>query len=251
MCRAIGAALVLLAGCEAGPGGLSTLQHYAVDVSITDALAERALTFDFLGSAVTRPQDCGSLTGANVRFAGNPVALSRPGGWVKQRLPTNTAPGETVNADHCEKPWIALSFGLPKGEQQNGTLEIEGAGLRFAVPVNHLFGNPDVSLVSAVPEKVLLQVEGFPVLPALDTITVDFTPTVSSSTAVIVQKVGLSAEGLLELSLPANASQGGGLRGWLSVSVDLGGETIQCLGFVGCKARSRVSRSILLDVPPP
>jgi hypothetical protein len=241
----------LLVGCgSAEPRSLKTLQQYQVRVEIIDELAERELRFEPGRDHVDRPDQCGSLAGAAVRFAGMPLTMFKEGGWTKERVPTNNAPGETINLDHCEAPFIDLRFGVPKGEQQNGTLVIDGEGLHFAVPVNHPFGNPDVSLISATVDKVELAVEGFLAPPSLDAISVIFSPITPHPTRVQVEKVAL-VDGKLALSLPPDARDQGGIDAVLMVRVGQGSEPLPCIGFVACDASSEMFRSIRLQVPRP
>jgi hypothetical protein len=62
----------------------------------------------------------------------------------------------------------------------------------------------------------------------------------------------LTDDGLLEVLLPSNSHlPGRGPDGSLLVSVNLGAESVACVGFLKCAARSRVVRSFLLDGPQP
>jgi hypothetical protein len=256
----VAACLAGLAACQGTPGegGLGALEHYVVDTEIRDEPdlntrdPQRQLWFQFFGDHVTSPERCASLRGATVRFAGMPLQ-SAPGGWVKNRVPTNNAPGETINLDFCEGPSIRIIFDEPRGEPQNGTLEIEGEGRRLTVPVNHPVGDPKLAVMSTSPDRIVLQVQGFPTRPDLAALSIRFSPNFATSTRrPPLQKRWLTEDGLLELLIPPElAGPAGGLDGSLLVTVDLGGESVACAGFRTCGVRALVVRSFNIYAPGP
>jgi hypothetical protein len=61
-------------------------------------------------------------------------------------------------------------FDRPVGEPQNGTLDLVGDAAHFAVPFNHTFESPKVSLVSASREQMVVRLQDFLVMPTVDAI---------------------------------------------------------------------------------
>jgi hypothetical protein len=235
---------------------VAELAHYGVEVGLVDHVdelhaSERALTFNFHGGRVTSPERCASLVGATVLFDGRLVSSLNAGGWAVTRIPTNTAPGETINLDHCETPFMQLVFVPFEGEPQNGTLAIEGEGKRFEVIVARALGNPELTLVSATTERVVLRVANFPVGPALRDFSVMFSPTGGTSSRLQLEEGPVAGDGLVEAPLPASASVDGGLNGILSVSVQLDHQALECHGFTSCDLGSLVLRHLSVVVPRP
>jgi hypothetical protein len=238
------------------PGGVAELAHYGVEAELVDHVdelhaAERDLTFNFQGGPISSPERCGSLVGATVVFNGMPVGSLKAGGWAVNRVPTNTAPGETINLDHCEMPFFQNVFVAFEGEPQNGTLEIEGQGHRFDMVIARPLGNPQITMVSATPEKVVVRVQDFPVSPSLRDFSVDFSPTGGTRSRLQLQEGPVAADGLLEAALPASASRGGALEGILSVTVQLGRQATECHGFASCNLATRLIRHLSVVVPRP
>jgi hypothetical protein len=245
-----------LFACSGHPadGGLRALAHYEARVDITDEPdintrdPQRTLLFQFFGSHIDSPARCASLAKATARFAGMPIYLDSPGGWLIDRLPTNNAPGETINQDHCEMPVIRLPFNEPMGEPQNGTLEIEGEGQRFEVVIAHAFGDPQVTLVSAAPDRLVVRLQNFMALPAFGDLSVHFFAS-GEPNRYQVQKTDLTRDGLLELALISNTPASATFDGDLLIDVDLGHQSIVCRGFSGCAMSTRLVRDLEVHFP--
>jgi hypothetical protein len=250
---ALACSTIALVGCGPTPGspGLRGFEQYDMRAEITDQpdlntnQPQRKLLFLFHGHDVKSPDRCASFEGATAEFAGMPVDLSSPGGWARNRIPTNTAPGETINGDSCSEPFIDLRFDKPAGEPQDGTLQIDGDGT-LAIVVNRPFGNPRLDLVSVAPDRLQVRLAGFLVGPSLENVSVRFLPNVAEG--VGLQKASLTAEGLLTLLPPAGSLR---LGGTLMINVDLGDAPTECRGFLSCRTSSHVFRSFDIDGPRP
>ena len=250
------AGLTACAGAERD-GGPGALEHYHVGVEIRDEPdintpqdPQRELRFQFSGDHVTSPARCASLRDAVIRFAGTPLQPRDKGGWLTDRLPTNNAPGDTINQDHCEAAVILLVFPRTGGEPQNGTLEIEGKGRLRTVPVNHPVGEPQLSVMSAALGRVVVQVQGLPARPAIEALSITYWPRMTRR--ISVQRRWLGEDGLLEVLLPPEAAEPqGGLDGSLSVTIDLGSEAVACVGFEACRVRAVVVRDLPVHAAGP
>ena len=259
MSRPVVLALVTgaLSACSPpAPGGVAELAHYAVDVDLLDHVdelhaAERTLTVNITGGKITTPERCASLRGATVQFGGMPVSAFNAGGWTVNRLPTNTAPGETINLDYCATPFMQLAFVPPLGEPQNGTLEIERDGHRFAMVIARPIGNPQIALVSATAQRVVIGLQNFPVNPGLENFSAFFFPTVGTPSHLQLEEGPVAADGMLEAALPASASRDGAVEGILSVTVLLDRQATECHGFASCNLDSEVLRHLSVIVPRP
>ncbi len=252
----------LACGPDAALGDIHTFQQYQVFVDATDqpgintGRPARELLFQFQGRDPRSPDRCASFGNATATFAGQPIAVPTPGGWVKQQIPTNTAPGETFNGDHCIQPFIDLTFDLssaePQGEPQDGVLAIDGAGVHLEVPFDHPFGSPAISLVSNAADKIVLRLQSFLVAPTIADVDVTFSDQsgLNANAPLKLQKTALGDDGLLELSLDRrNLSRQ--VSGNLLVSVNLGRDELACVGFMKCVAKSRFVRFIAVDIAPP
>ena len=255
----LGTALALIGpvGCgqsTAGPGDIHTFALYEVAVDATDqpdlntGVPQRQLLFSFNGVNNDSPSQCATFGAATATFAGEPVAIPNPGGWVMNNIPTNTAPGQTINGDHCYDPFIEILFDHPQGEPQDGTLSIDGAGAHLEVPFHHPFGSPSLTLVSATSREITVGLQNFLFTPTVADLQIILTDATSSTPSIAAQ-AALSAD-VLTLSLPTGAiTRPTGAS--LLVSVKLGDDLIQCLGFKSCSATSRVIRSFEVDIPFP
>jgi hypothetical protein len=244
----------LLACGPDAPGDIRTFAHYQVVVDATDqpdlntGRPQRQLMFNFTGNNVTSPSQCASFGDATATFAGQPVVIPDPGGWVKNQIPTNTAPGQIINGDFCYEPFIEVLFNDPQGEPQNGTLAIEGAGVDLEVPFNHAFGSPSITLISTTATTIVVGLQNFLTTPTTADIEVTLTDVTGSSIAT--QMTGVTADGMVELSLPAGAITRP-VDANLLVMVNLGDDAIQCLGFMSCSASSRFIRDLSAYIPFP
>jgi hypothetical protein len=249
--------LIGLLGCgQDAPGDIRTFAQYRVFVDATDqpdlntGRPQRQLMFTFNGINDTSPARCASFGDATATFSGQPVTIPDPGGWVTNNIPTNTSPGQTVNGDHCYDPFIQIFFNNPQGEPQDGTLDIDGAGTHLEVPFNHPFGSPSLILVSAASNQIILSLQNFLFMPTVADVVVILTDPVNPNSRIAIQQTTLSADGMLELSLPAGAiTRPVGAN--LLVVVNLGDEVIQCLGFKSCSATSNFTRGMEVDIPFP
>lgn len=239
------------------PGGLRELAHYSVSMSVTDEPdlnsnePQREMLIQFFGRGVSTPQTCASLKAATARFGGQPILIDAPGGWYENRIPTGTAPGETINADGCRSPFFKLIFPHPVGEPQNGTLELEESGLRFAVPYDHTFGTPRMTLISATRTQMVVQLADFVVMPQAEAIRVDYHDSHGIPETFKVTGKVLTNDGRLEVTLAPSGTESGPLYGRLGVWIDLGREALPCAGFLACTADSAWHRWLNVDPERP
>lgn len=242
-------------GQTAAPGDIRTFALYDVQVDATDQPdlntggPQRELLFNFNGVNNASPSHCASFGDATAMFAGQPVTIPSPGGWVTDSIPTNTSPGQTVNGDHCYDPFIEILFDNPQGEPQDGTLGIDGAGTHLEVTFNHPFGSPSITLVSASSAEIVLSLENFPLALSVADLQVILTDPASSSPPIAFQPT-LSTDGTLDLSLSAGAITRP-IGANLGISVDLGDDALPCVGFKSCSATSFFTRSFEVDIPFP
>ncbi len=248
-----------LAGCaqNAPPGDIRTFALYDVQVDATDqpdlnsGAPQRQLMFNFVGKSDGTSSQCATFGDATATFSGQPITIPSPGGWITESIPTNTSPGQTINGDHCYDPFIQINFNNPQGEPQDGTLDIDGGGAHLEVTFDHPFGRPSIALVSATSSEITLGLQGFLFTPTAADLQVILTDPVNPSPPIPLQQTTLTADGALTLVLAAGAiTRPTGAS--LLISVDLGSDQLQCLGFNGCSATSRFTRSFEeVDIPYP
>jgi hypothetical protein len=241
----------------AAPGDIRTFHNYDVvveaidELGINSGLPARTVSFNFDGHDPKSPSGCATFGDATATFAGRPVAIPDAGGWVRNRIPTNTAPGETINGDFCGQPTIRVEFDEPVGEPQDGVLAIDGGGVHLEVPFNHPFGSPAITLVSVAADKIVVGLQNFLAPPSLADVNVFlFDQSGATSSGPSIQKTALSADGHLELALPAGAITRPA-SATVVVSVNLGHDDLSCVGFVRCSASSRFDRPLAVDIPLP
>jgi hypothetical protein len=243
-------------GQTATLGDIRTFALYDVQVDATDQPdlntgdPQRQLLFNFNGINNASLSQCATFGDATATFSGQPVAIPSPGGWVVNNIPTNTAPGQTINGDHCYDPFIEILFNNPQGEPQDGTLDIDGDGAPLEVPYNHPFGSPSITLVSATSTLIILSLQNFLVTPTLADVAVTLTEPLNSYSVIAIQQTMLTPDGMLELSLSAGTVTNA-VEAPLLVSVNLGDDVLQCVGFKSCSATSFFTRSFEVDIPFP
>ena len=250
-----------LAGCaqNAPPGDIRTFALYDVQVDATDqpdlntGAPQRQLMFNFVGKSDGTPSQCATFGDATATFSGQPVTIPSPGGWITESIPTNTSPGQTINGDPLLRPVHSDQFQQLRKRRaaRDGTLDIDGGGAHLEVTFDHPFGSPSIALVSATSSEITLGLQGFLFTPTAADLEVILTDPVNPSPPIPLQQTTLTADGALTLVLAAGAiTRPTGAS--LLISVDLGSDQLQCLGFNGCSATSRFTRSFEeVDIPYP
>jgi hypothetical protein len=239
------------------PGRLRELTHYTVEMTLFDGANDgsvlggplstkrgsRDLRFEFRNTEFSgSSQGCASLADAKVRFADQPVTSMVVGGWVVDRL-------DDVDVGRCNEPSVEMVFEAPQGEPQDGDLLLEDAGGHLVVPFNRRFGNASITLVSATREKMVVRLADFLQMPTLDAIGFSFVDDQGSSSRVAIGAPMSTDDGLLAVSVAAQADDTGPLRGALDVKVDFGRESHPCEGFVSCTTSSRMERALAVNLP--
>jgi hypothetical protein len=239
------ASTAALAGCFGGGyedhaspgGGLTALAGSRVSIGFRDGPptiidpGERTLTFSVTSLGST-PAECAWLdSGTTVKFNGELVRKISGGGWHTGS--SDNFYGGRSTWDECYPIYITVPLMKPVGEPQNGALEIEGKGLRFAVGFEHTIGQSELALTSIRRDSLVVQPRNFLVALGKERFNAVMYPAGEPSAAAVERYE--FADGELKVILYQGGTPGG--KGTLSVVVSLGpGKITSCMRFAACEA---------------
>jgi hypothetical protein len=244
-------------GPDNSDGGLGALAGYHASVEFhvgpPNVLqpGERTLTFRMGTRQEATHAECASIRNATVRFNGERVQPMSAGGWNAGS--TRTVFGEKLSWDHCLGIHIQVPFINRPGEPQNGTLEIEGEGLKFSVGFAQSMGDADLVLTSVRNDGFVVRPQALPVSP----LTRDnFFVTLSRQGEPPSSPVDkfTFVDGELRVTLFTGGVYDKPTRGSYEVGARLGpGMITSCTGFKGCATATSTifKRAFDLVIPFP